>query len=77
MERAWDTLPENRPDASEIVKILEPMIPKAPEPEEAPVEPEAPRSKIQLAFQQLVVYPWTLVRTSLKSGYDSLRGSLR
>ncbi|KAF4593895.1 Receptor-interacting serine/threonine-protein kinase 2 [Pleurotus pulmonarius] len=80
VEKAWDTLPDSRPDASEIVKILETMIPKAPEPEEAPAEPEAPprgSSKIQLAFQQLVVYPWTLVRTSFKSGYDSLRGSLR
>ncbi|KAJ8690509.1 hypothetical protein PTI98_011934 [Pleurotus ostreatus] len=81
VERAWDMAPGNRPDAAEIVRILELMAPKAPEEAHLAstlVSPGGARvsGKIYGVFHSLVVSPWGHIRTSVKSGYDSLRRSL-
>ncbi|KAF4593004.1 Protein kinase-like domain superfamily protein [Pleurotus pulmonarius] len=72
--KSWDTLPENRPSAAEIIKVLEPMVPEDPQPAPVTHAPHSGSSKIPAVLQQLFVYPWDRIRTSLVSGYNSLRG---
>lgn len=74
VEKAWDALPENRPDAAEIIKILEPMVPEDSQPAPASQATHGGSSKIPAVLQQLLGYPWNRIRTSFVSGYTSLRG---
>ncbi|KAF4586260.1 Protein kinase-like domain superfamily protein [Pleurotus pulmonarius] len=81
VERAWDMTPGNRPDATEIVRILELMAHKAPEEVQLASTPDPPggarvSGKVYGVFHYLVVGPWGHIRTSVKSGYESLRKSL-
>ncbi|KDQ26671.1 hypothetical protein PLEOSDRAFT_1043181, partial [Pleurotus ostreatus PC15] len=74
VEKAWDALPENRPDAAEIIKILESMVPEDSQPAPASRATHGGSSKIPAVLQQLLGYPWNRIRTSFVSGYTSLRG---
>ncbi|KAL4256504.1 Kinase-like protein [Pleurotus pulmonarius] len=81
VERAWDASPENRPDAAEIVRILEPMVPDAPEGARLAATSDSPSGsrasgKVYGVVHYLVFNPWGHIRTLVKSGYDSLRRSL-